>query len=37
MVAELNLQVPQDDMIATIGDWVGGFLREGGVYPIWVL
>jgi hypothetical protein len=37
MVAQLNLQVRQDDMIPTIADWVGGFLCEGGVYTIWVL
>jgi hypothetical protein len=37
MVAQLNLQVPQEDMLVTIGDWVGNFLHEREVYLVWVL
>lgn len=37
MVAQLNLQVPQEDMLVTIGDWVANFLHEGELYLVWVL
>jgi hypothetical protein len=37
MVAQFNLQVPPEDMLVTIDDRVGNFLREGEVYLVWVL